>query len=85
MRKPEIQICVGAGCKAWGSKKLVRELERMQEWGNATTDYETHLVPCMKQCGGGVSVNSNEHKKKVLKFRTTEEALDQLGLYYQTL
>ncbi len=32
----------------------------------------------MKNCGGGISVKSKECKLMVSKYRTTEEALDQL-------
>ncbi|MDP7128625.1 MAG: hypothetical protein QGH50_11630 [SAR324 cluster bacterium] len=78
MKLPQIRICAGAGCKAWDSEKLALKLKCIQEYGDAT-DFEIQLVRCMKQCGGGVSVKSNECKMKVLKFRSTEEALDQLG------
>jgi len=44
MKLPRIQICAGAGCKAWDSEKLACELERIQEWGD-TADYEIQLVP----------------------------------------
>jgi|ETNmetMinimDraft_1059919.scaffolds.fasta_scaffold34679_2 PP-loop superfamily ATP-utilizing enzyme len=77
MKLPRIQICAGAGCKAWDSEKLACELNRIQEWGD-TADYEIQLVPCMKNYGGGISVKSKECKLMVSKYRTTEEALDQL-------
>lgn len=71
-RFTSIKICSGAGCKAWASEKIARELEGIDMDGVGVC-----RVACMRKCGGGATVQvapSNE----VLKMRTIEEALDAL-------
>ena len=77
MKSTQIQVCAGAGCKAWDSEKMAVELNRARQNG-CEADYEIKMVPCMKRCGGGVSMKSNACEMVKLKFRTTEAALSQL-------
>ena len=46
----KIKICKGAGCKAWKSEYMAKKLSQTQGFEVVC------LVPCMEQCGGGVSV-----------------------------
>jgi hypothetical protein len=62
----KINICKGAGCKAWKSEYMAKKLS--QNKGSEGVC----LVPCMGQCGGGVSVQL-EGDGEVLKLRETDQ------------
>ena len=67
-----IKICSGAGCKAWASEQIARELEGMELEG-----VKVCRVACMRKCGGGATVQVAP-SNNVLKMRTFGEALDTL-------
>ena len=62
----KIKICKGAGCKAWNSEYMAKQLRQTQG------SRDVCFVPCMRQCGGGASVQFEGHAE-VLKLRGTEE------------
>jgi len=62
----KIKICKGAGCKAWKSEYMAKQLSDIQGSDGVC------LVPCMHQCGGGASVQF-EGQGEVLKLRETNE------------
>ena len=64
----KIKICKGAGCKAWKSEHMAKRLSQLQGSNGVC------LVPCMRQCGGGASVQFEGHDE-VLKLRETEEVV----------
>ncbi len=65
----EIKVCSGAGCKAWASESIVRELE-----GHAEGKIRVCRVACMKKCGGGANVKVSS-MERVIKMRQPEEVL----------
>jgi hypothetical protein len=67
----KIEICKGAGCKAWKSEYLAKKLRKAQ--GD-----DVCLVPCMRQCGGGASVKF-KGQDEVMKLRETREVASLLG------
>ena len=68
----KIKICKGAGCKAWKSEYMAKQLKQTQGSDGVC------LVPCMRQCGGGASVQFEGHGE-VLKLRDTNEVAYLLG------
>ena len=68
----KIKICKGAGCKAWKSEYMAKQLRQTQGSDGVC------LVPCMRQCGGGASVQFEGHGE-VLKLRDTNEVAYLLG------
>ena len=68
----KIKICKGAGCKAWKSEYMAKQLRQTQGSDGVC------LVPCMRQCGGGASVQL-EGQGEVLKLRDTNEVVYLLG------
>ncbi len=58
----KIKICMGPGCKAWDSDKMVNKLRQMQVVG------EVCIVPCMNKCGGGCSIRLKD-RGKVIKLK----------------
>ena len=68
----KIKICKGAGCKAWKSEYMAKQLRQTQGSDGVC------LVPCMRQCGGGASVQF-EGRGEVLKLRDTNEVTYLLG------
>jgi hypothetical protein len=62
----KIKICKDAGCKAWKSEYMAKKLIQTQGSRGVC------LVPCMGQCGGGVSVQL-EGDGEVLKLRETDQ------------
>ena len=76
MKSTQIQVCAGAGCKAWDSEKMAAELNRARQSG-CEADHEIKMVPCMRKCGGGVTIKSNACEMVKLKFRTTEAEHNQ--------
>ena len=62
----KIKICKGAGCKAWKSEYMAKQLRQTE--GSS----DVCLVPCMRKCGGGASVQFEGHGE-VLKLRGTDE------------
>ncbi len=71
-RSRNIKVCSGAGCKAWASEKIARELEGLKV-GNV----KVCRVACMRKCGGGATIQMS-HSEEKLKMRSFEEVLDTL-------
>jgi hypothetical protein len=69
----KIEICKGAGCKAWNSEYLVKKL-RSDKGSEGVC-----LVSCMQKCGGGASLKF-KGQDEVLKLRETHELTSLLGL-----
>ncbi len=69
-----IRICSGAGCKAWDSESMARQLE-----GQAGGNVRVCRVACMKKCGGGFNVLDST-RQQVVKIRQPEEALRLFNL-----
>ena len=56
----QIFVCIGPGCKAWDSEKLLKKLK-----GSIYNGYNVNVSDskCLNNCGGGVTVKlpkSNE-------------------------
>ncbi|GJL77764.1 MAG: hypothetical protein NPINA01_07530 [Nitrospinaceae bacterium] len=68
----DIKVCSGAGCKAWSSERIARELEGLEMEG-----YRVCRVACMKKCGGGATVQALS-SGELLKMRDPDEAIDVL-------
>jgi hypothetical protein len=68
----KIKICKGAGCKAWKSEYMAKQLRQTE--GSS----DVCLVPCMRKCGGGASVQFEGHGE-VLKLRGMDEMSYLLG------
>ncbi len=69
-----LKVCTGPGCKAWESEKildLVREAINKPDYSRST---KLCRVPCMNNCGGGVSIESSS-SGKLLKLREPNEIL----------
>jgi len=62
----KIKICIGPGCKAWGSELMALRLKKMGKVN------EIKLVSCMNKCGGGVSIRLKD-RGKIYKLREMEE------------
>ena len=67
-----IKICKGPGCKAWNSEYMAKEFRNKQG------SQDVCLVPCMEQCGGGVSIQFDDDGE-VLKLRETDEFVNLIG------
>ena len=80
MKRVQLKVCSGAGCKAWDSLELAQALNSISD---DRLKVEVELVPCMNLCGGGVSIRTSGSNGKMFKFRTVDEALEVLG--YQAL
>ena len=74
--KNEVQVCMGAGCKAWRSDKISREIEGLAE-ELGMNELKVCQVPCFKKCGGGASLKFGS-RDGIKKFKSSEEALDFL-------
>lgn len=70
-----VKVCVGPGCRAWcANKALVSMISSVRE-SKKDENIKIVPVPCMKKCGGGVSVATSS---KLLKLREPEVALASL-------
>jgi hypothetical protein len=78
MRKQNVKICKGPGCKAWSSDRIARELLEVRE-GLDLEHINVCRIPCMKVCGGGASIRVNE-KSKVVKMKEVGDVLNVLGI-----
>ena len=78
MRQQNVKICKGAGCKAWSSDKIARELIEVNE-GLGPEGIRICRVACMNVCGGGASVRVNS-KNKIEKMKSIEDILEVLGV-----
>lgn len=83
MKKHNVEICKGAGCKAWSSDRIARELGEIRE----ALDLEgvkVCRVPCMKVCGGGASVRVGSIRK-IVKLKEVDNVLNILGIQGATI
>ncbi len=78
MREQNVDICKGAGCKAWSSDKIARELREIQE-GLGLGGVRVCRVKCMGVCGGGASVRVNS-QREVLKIEEVDDILGALAV-----
>ena len=78
MRKQNVKICKGPGCKAWSSDRIASELLEIRE-ALDLNEVRVCRVPCMKVCGGGASIRVNG-KQKIVKLKQAEEVLGALGI-----
>lgn len=74
-----MEICKGAGCKAWSSDKIARELREIRD-GLGLDGVRVCRVACMNVCGGGASVRVNS-KRKVLKIDEVDDILGALAVH----
>ena len=79
MRKQNVEICQGAGCKAWSSDRIARELIEVRE-GLGLETVRVCRVKCMSVCGGGASVRVNS-KRKIVKTKEVDGILSALGVF----
>lgn len=75
-RDKSIKVCQGPGCKAWGSKSVLRTLkchfrQHPEMMGQVGTSR------CMGRCGGGAAVQIDS-QDRVVKVRKVEEILRKL-------
>lgn len=75
MQEQSVKICKGAGCKAWSSDRIAREL---REIGEGMGGVKVCRVSCMNACGGGASVRVGS-KPKVVKLKEVDEVFAKLG------
>lgn len=78
MREQNVKICKGAGCKAWSSDQIARELEEIRE-SSDLKEIKVCRVSCMGACGGGASIRVNS-KRKIVKLKGVEGVLNVLGV-----
>ena len=78
MPKNNINICKGAGCKAWSSDQVARELMEIRE-GLNLNKISVCRVSCMNVCGGGASVRVND-ETEVLKVKEVDDLINALGV-----
>ncbi len=78
MRKQNVKICQGPGCKAWSSDRIARELLEIQEALNLD-EISVCRVPCMNICGGGASV-CVDSTRKIVKLKEAGDVLNALGI-----
>lgn len=78
MLEQNVKICKGPGCKAWSSDQIARELLEIRD-ALDLSEVRVCRVPCMKVCGGGVSIRVNG-KRKIVKLKQAEEVLGALGI-----
>jgi hypothetical protein len=72
----KIKICSGPGCKAWDADQVIRQLESSSDRPEYE-DVQVCSVPCMKKCGGGVSIRVSS-SSGMIKLRSAERVLDEL-------
>lgn len=70
-----VKVCMGPGCRAWRANKTLASMISSVCESNKDENIKIVPVPCMKKCGGGVSVATSS---KLLKFREPEVALASL-------
>jgi hypothetical protein len=78
MQEQNVKICKGPGCKAWSSDHIAREILGIQK-SLCLKAVRVCRVPCMKVCGGGISIRVNE-KRNIVKLKYAEEVLGALGI-----
>ncbi len=78
MRKQNVKICKGPGCRAWSADRIARELGEIQE-ALDLEGVQVCRVSCMKVCGGGASVRINS-EQKIVKLREVDDILNILGV-----
>lgn len=75
-REKQIKVCQGPGCKAWGSKNVLRTLKcHFRHHPDSLGQVGTS--PCMNQCGGGTAVQVDA-PGRVVKVRKAGDVLRQL-------
>lgn len=67
----KIMVCAGAGCRAWASEEIMRELDGLRALLKHE-GFDVRPVPCMNKCGGGASVKVSPCGN-ILKLRNPEE------------
>ena len=77
----QIQVCVGAGCKAWDSEVVIQNL-RDQSNGSKG---ETSIFPtkCLNNCGGGVTIKT-PLSKELIKIRKANQIWGIISKYSLT-
>lgn len=78
----QVKICRGAGCRAWESEKLLALLQETNEGCSPETAIQARPVPCLRRCGGGISVELLPHKK-IVKLREPKAMLQALNFLNQ--
>lgn len=78
----QVKICKGPGCRAWESEKLLSLLLESCEGSAPETRIQASSAPCLRRCGGGISVEILPHKR-VLKFRGPQAMLQALNVSRQ--
>ncbi|MZG29229.1 MAG: hypothetical protein F3741_00225 [Nitrospinae bacterium] len=73
MRKIDLEICNGPCCEAWSSDRIALELREISDAFNICR------VPCMNECGGGVSIRSVS-KSRPVNVKNVDEALFVLDI-----
>ena len=70
-----IEVCVGAGCKAWDSELLMQNLKIK----NLQINQGTNIFPakCMNNCGGGVTVKISLFKE-ILKIKNANKIWEEI-------
>lgn len=83
MRRQNVKICKGPGCRAWSSDRIARELGEIRE-ALDLEGVQVCRVPCMKVCGGGASVRVNSNRK-IVKLREVDDVMNALGIQGATV
>jgi NADH:ubiquinone oxidoreductase subunit E len=74
-----IKVCNGAGCNAWDSLDILRDLPK--NLADFLENVKVCEVSCLNSCGGGVSVQLNNDNEKIVKIRMPHQAMDQILPY----
>jgi NADH:ubiquinone oxidoreductase subunit E len=70
-----MRICTGAGCRAWGSEKILSVFKESLNQFSGLPKYRLQAEGCMSKCGGGASINMDG---KIYKAKDTEVAINIL-------
>ena len=70
-----IRICLGAGCKAWSSDRILSMVEENMRRFPELESYQLQAEGCMSKCGGGATINMDG---KIFKARDMEKAVNIL-------
>lgn len=70
-----VRICLGAGCKAWGSEHILSLVQENMRRFPKFEDYQLLAEGCMNKCGGGASIDMDG---RLFKARDMEKAVNIL-------
>ncbi|MBI4382481.1 MAG: (2Fe-2S) ferredoxin domain-containing protein [Nitrospinae bacterium] len=72
-----IRVCMGSGCKAWDSEKILAKLRDSLESYPDLENCRLRTMPCPRKCGGGATLGTGP-RGTLLKVRNIEDAVNVL-------